>query len=80
MASWTVIAVGAALLAAVGASFRSLRGEQRELGRRLDAQGEHLRRRLDAHGRDIGHLLKRMAHLEGLFEGLREAIAGKRVG
>ena len=53
-ASWTVIAVGAALLAAIGASFRSLRGEQRELGRRLDAQGEDLRRRLDTQGRELG--------------------------
>ena len=46
-ASWTVIAIGAALLATIGASFRCLR--------------------------------ERMAHLEGLLEGLREAVAGKRV-
>ena len=72
-ASWTVIAVGAALLAAIGASFRSLRGEQREFGRCLEAQGEALRRRIGAQGRDIGQLRERMAHLEGLLEGLREA-------
>ena len=100
-AAWTVIAVGAALLAAIGASFRSLRGEQRELARRVDAQGEDLRRRVDAQGEDLcrrvdaqgrelgaqigqlredlGQLRERMAHLEGLLEGLREAIAGKRV-
>ena len=73
-ASWTVIAVGAAPLAATGASFRSLRREQRaharrahalaeNLRRRLDAQGEDLRRRIDGQDRDTGQLRERMAHL-----------------
>lgn len=42
---------------------------------RIDAQGEDLRRRLDAHGEQMGQLRERMAHLEGL----RDAVAGKRV-
>ena len=55
----------------------------RTLHARIDAQGEDLRKRIDAQGHDlreqIGQLRERMAHLEGLLEGLREAITGKRV-
>ena len=82
-AAWTVVAATIALLAAIGASFRSLREELRAQGRRIDAQGEELRQRIDARGKEmaeqIGQLRERMAHLEGLLEGLREAITGKRV-
>ena len=82
-ASWTVIGAAIAILVALGAAFRGLRADYRELGRRMDAQGEDLRRRIDAQGRElgeqIGQLRERMAHLEGLLEGLREAITGKRV-
>ena len=92
--AWTVVAATIALLAAVGASFRSLRRELRaqarridaqgaELRRRIDDEGEELRRRIDAQGKEtggqMGLLRERMAHLEGLLEGLREAITGKRV-
>ena len=77
--AWTVVGAAVALLAATGASFRSLRGEMRHLHARIDAQGEDLRRRLDAHGEQMGQLRERMAHLEGLLEGLRDAVAGKRV-
>ena len=45
---------------------------------RMDA----LRDRMDAQGREtteqLGQLRERMARLEGLLEGLREAITGKR--
>ena len=45
---------------------------------RMDA----LRDRIDAQGREtteqLGQLRERMAKLEGLLEGLREAITGKR--
>ena len=51
-------------------------------GERIDAQGEQLRERIDAQGKEtreqIGQLRERMAKLEGLLEGLREAITGKR--
>ena len=98
--AWTVIGAAVVLLAAIGASFRSLRvemrtqrDETRDLRKRLDAQGEQLRERIDAQGEQlreridaqgkelgeqIGQLRERMAHLEGLLEGLREAITGKR--
>lgn len=53
-----------------------------ELRNRIDAQGEQLRDRIDAQGREtaeqLGQLRERMAKLEGLLEGLREAITGKR--
>ena len=56
---------------------------------RIDAQAkestkrlEQLRDRIDAQGKDtseqLGQLRERMAKLEGLLEGLREAITGKR--
>ncbi len=92
--AWTVVGAAIAILVAIGASFRSLRDELRaqgrelharidaqgeNLGKRLDSQGEDLRKRLDAHGEQMGLLRERMAHLEGLLEGLREAITGKRV-
>ena len=80
---WTVVGAAVAILVAIGASFRSLRDELRAQGRelhaRIDAQGEDLCKRLDAQGEQMGLLRERMAHLEGLLEGLREAITGKRV-
>ena len=70
--AWTVVGTAVAILVAIGASFRSLRDEMR-------AQGKDLRERIDAQGEQMGLLRERMAHLEGLLEGLREAITGKRV-
>ena len=73
--SWTVVAATLVILGAIATSFRSLRGEirteLRDLRNRIDAQGKEL-------GEQIGQLRERMAHLEGLLEGLREAITGKR--
>ena len=56
---------------------------------RMDARGKEtneqlgqLRDRMDAQGKEtneqLGQLRERMAKLEGLLEGLREAITGKR--
>ena len=61
------MATGIAILAAIATTFRALRDEMRDLRERIDVQG-----------REIGQLRERMAHLEGLLEGLREAIAGRR--
>ena len=69
---WTVVGTAIAILVAVGTSFHCLRDEMR-------TQGRHLRARIDTQGREIGQLRERMAHLDGLLEGLREAITGKRV-
>jgi len=75
-----------AILAAIATAFRSLRNEMRlfreHVDKRIDTQGEQLRERIDAQGKEtgeqIGQLRERMARLEGLLEGLREAITGKR--
>lgn len=57
-------------------------GQGESLRNRIDAQGEDLRNRIDAQGKEtaeqLGQLRERMAKLEGLLEGLREAITGKR--
>ena len=49
---------------------------------RIYAQNEQLRDRIDAQGKEtggqLGQLRERMAKLEGLLEGLREAVTGKR--
>ena len=66
--AWSVVGSAVAILVAIGASFRSLRDEIRVQGKRIDALGEQM-----------GVLRERMAHLEGLLDGLREAITGKRV-
>ncbi len=66
--AWSVVGSAVAILVAIGASFRSLRDEIRVQGKRIDAVGEQM-----------GVLRERMAHLEGLLEGLREAITGRRV-
>ncbi|MYN65290.1 MAG: hypothetical protein F4X11_09720 [Acidobacteria bacterium] len=54
----------------------------KDLRERIDAQGKDLRERIDAQGKEtgeqIGQLRERMAKLEGLLEGLREAVTGKR--
>ena len=80
--AWTVVGAAIAILVAVGTSFRGLRDEirtqQREMRAEMRAQGEDLRNRIDAQSDQIGLLRERMAHLEGLLEGLREAIT-KRV-
>ncbi len=49
---------------------------------RIAAQVGQLRDRIDSQGKEtteqLGQLRERMAKLEGLLEGLREAITGKR--
>ncbi|MCY4123446.1 MAG: hypothetical protein OXG72_21265 [Acidobacteria bacterium] len=70
--AWTVVGATIAILVAIGTSFRSLRDEMR-------AEMRGLRERIDAQSEQMGLLRERMAHLEGLLEGLREAITGKRV-
>ena len=84
--AWTVVGSAIVILIAIATAFRSLRSEMQlfreHLDNRIDAQGEDLRNRIDAQGKEtseqIGQLRERMAKLEGLLEGLREAISGKR--
>ena len=58
-----IVAVGVAL---AGVILTSLKGTETRLGAQIkDLRGE------------VGELRERMAHLEGLLEGLREAITGR---
>ena len=66
--AWTVIGTGVVILIAIAASNRQLRSEMNGL------RGEMK----EIHG-EIGRLRERMAKLEGLLEGLREAITGRKV-
>ena len=70
--AWTVIGTGVVILIAIAASNRQLRGEINEL------RGE-MTNRMDGMQAEIGRLRERMAKLEGLLEGLREAITGRKV-
>ena len=65
--AWTVIGTGVVILIAIAASNRQLRSEMNGL------RGEVK----EIHG-EIGRLRERMAKLEGLLEGLREAITGRK--
>ena len=70
--AWTVIGTGVVILIAIVASNRQLRGE-------MNALRDQMTDRMDGIHAEIGRLRERMAKLEGLLEGLREAITGKRV-
>ena len=48
------------------------------LGRRIDGVANTLGRRIDGVEKGQAELRERMAKLEGLLEGLREAISGRR--
>ena len=84
--AWTVIGTGVVILIAIAASNRHLRGEMNALrgelnGLRDQQNGfrDQMTDRMDGIHAEIGRLRERMAKLEGLLEGLREAITGKRV-
>ena len=87
-----VVAIGAALAGVILTSIRGLRQDMREnigklesrlderisgLESRLDERISGLEKRFDAMEHQFGELRERMAHLEGLLEGLREAITGR---
>ena len=76
--TWAVIVTGVTILIAIGTvSWRlesRLNAHRRETREDLGA----VRQRLDMHGEEVGRLRERMARLEGLLEGLRDAITGKR--
>ena len=80
--AWTVVGFGITTLIAIGTSFRNLRKQIEELRKHVDTETEKLRDRIDAQGKEtseqVGQLRERMAKLEGLLEGLREAITGRQ--
>ena len=65
--AWSTIGVGVTLAALIISLFMMLRTDIAKLNAALEDQGKQ-----------IGALRERMAHLEGLLEGLREAISGRR--
>lgn len=65
-----ILAVGVAIAGLILTSNRSLRQDMARLESRLETQINDLRN-------EVGELRERMAHLEGLLEGLREAITGR---
>ena len=73
-----VLAIGATLAGLILTGNRGLRQDIRQdmarLGSRLDGSIKALESRFDGLERQFGELRERMAHLEGLLEGLREAI------
>ena len=65
--AWTAIGTGVVILIAIATSNRQLRSEMNSLRSEVK----------EIHG-EIGRLRERMAKLEGLLEGLREAITGRK--
>ena len=87
-----IVAVGVALAGVILTATRGLRQDIRQdmarlesrlderingLESRLDERISGLESRFDGLERQFGELRERMAHLEGLLEGLREAITGR---
>ena len=87
-----VLAIGATLAGLILTSNRGLRQDIRQdmtrmesrlderingLESRFDERINGLESRFDAMEKQFGELRERMAHLEGLLEGLREAITGR---
>ena len=68
---WTIIGTAIGLAAVLLSGQRALRNDLGELRKELTARMERLENR-------VTDLDKRMAHLTGLLEGLREAIAHNR--
>ena len=90
---WTTIGVGAALLAVIVPTLLHLSGRIDEQGKEMREQGQVLSKRIGEQGKEINarideqgkeqaqfreDMAGRMGKLEGLLEGLREAITGKR--
>ncbi len=80
--AWTVIGTGVVILIAIATSHRHLRAEMNE---KLDGLRAETNEKMDGlHGRmdrllaEFGGLRERMAKLEGLLEGLREAITERK--
>ena len=69
-----IVMVGIALAGVILASTRGVRQDMARFESRLDGRIVALESRINT---QLGELRKRMAHLEGLLEGLREAITGR---
>ncbi len=72
-----ILAVGVALVGVILTSSRGLRQDMRDLRQDMARLEARLDKKLNALEVQIGELRERMAHLEGLLEGLRESITGR---
>ena len=76
-----IVTVGVALAGVIIASIRGVRQDMARLESRLDGRIGALESRVEEQFNklrgEIGELRERMAHLEGLLEGLREAITSR---
>ena len=77
--AWTVIGTGVVILIAIAAISRQLRGEMNVLRGEMNALRDQMTDRMNGMHAEIGRLRERMARIEGLLEGLREAITGRKV-
>ena len=77
--AWTVIGTGVVILIAIAAISRQLRGEMNALRGEMNALRDQMTERMNGMQAEIGRLRERMAKIEGLLEGLREAITGRKV-
>ena len=79
----TLIGIGVALATLILNTQRNLRADMRTefkaVRAEMQAQREEIKTEFKTQREAIISLLERMAHLEGLLEGLREAITGRRV-
>ncbi|MCY4040725.1 MAG: hypothetical protein OXF72_05645 [Gammaproteobacteria bacterium] len=81
-----VLALGVAIFSLMLVQFRGLRAEMvkmrddhsADLAKMRDDHSADLAKMRDDLSTQIGNLRERMAHLEGLMEGLREAVTGAR--
>ena len=67
-----ILGVGVTIVGVILNGQRSQRADIKDLRKETQAEFKATRK-------EIGGLRERMAHLEGLIEGLREAITGRRV-
>jgi len=73
-----IVGTGVAVASVVVAGQRAMRAEVRDCFAAVDTRLADMGTRLAAVGHQQGELRERMAHLEGLLDGLREAITGRR--
>ena len=70
-------AVGVALAGLILTTSRGLRQDMKQGEARLEAQINGVRGEVNGLRGEVNQLRERMSHLEGLLEGLREAITGR---
>ena len=75
----TLIGIGVALATLILNTQRNLRADMQAQQNETRAEFKAVRAEMQSQREAIISLLERMAHLEGLLEGLREAITGRRV-